>query len=479
MTQAQRTAITSPADALLVYQTDASKGFYFYNTSTSTWTLLASNDAWSTAGNTGINSGKTFLGTTDLTSLRFRTNNLERFVIDSLGNFGLGTTTPANKLQVSATTDPLSLLGVQTGSSADSILTITGGVVRKLASTSLATSSTNAWARTGNSNSLYTNFLGTVDNKSFRIRTYNTQRIIIDSLGNVGIGANPEFNTDEPEKLLVVDDAGSTSNLIGAYSSKNGYVQIGVQNLSPGNFASSDIVATADNGTNTSNYIDMGINSSGYANNASNILNRPNVGYLYTNATADFFIGNGAPNQGLVLFTNNGAAGNLTANGFEAMRIDGNGNVGIGGTSRNNNGVVTTNPEKLVVSGNIAPRTSGGGNLGTATYRWNTVNTTNGITSSSDRRLKKNIKNLNYGLKEVLAMKPVSYNWKDAALKANKIGLIAQDVKKLVPEVVSGDETKETLGMNYAELVPVLINAIKEQQKQIDELKQIVKKLQK
>ncbi|HEX8460415.1 MAG TPA: hypothetical protein VF623_03260, partial [Segetibacter sp.] len=59
----------------------------------------------------------------------------------------------------------------------------------------------------------------------------------------------------------------------------------------------------------------------------------------------------------------------------------------------------------------------------------------------------------------------------------NKIGLIAQDVKKLIPEVVIGDVTKEKLGMNYAELVPVLINAIKEQQKQIEDLKKQVEKL--
>jgi flagellar biosynthesis chaperone FliJ len=44
-------------------------------------------------------------------------------------------------------------------------------------------------------------------------------------------------------------------------------------------------------------------------------------------------------------------------------------------------------------------------------------------------------------------------------------------VRKIVPEVVIGDETKENLGMNYAELVPVLINAIKQQQQQIDALK--------
>jgi hypothetical protein len=300
----------------------------------------------------------------------------------------------------------------------------------------------------------------------------------ITASGNVGIGSI-DFDADVPEKLLVDGGTSATSNLIGAYGEIDNYVQIGVQNRSSGNLASSDIVATADNGTNTSNYIDMGINSSGYANNNSNILHRPNVGYLYTNATADFFIGNGATNQDMIFFTNSGSAGNTTANGNEAIRIDGNGNVGIGGTSRNNSGVKTTNAEKLVVQGNIIPRTSNSGTIGTSTYKWNAVYATNGTIQTSDRRLKTNIFNLTYGLKEVLAMRPVSFNWKTTPDSNKKVGLIAQEIRKLVPEVVTGDESKESLGVNYAELVPVLINAVKEQQKQIDELKQMVKKLQK
>ena len=401
----------------------------------------------------------------------------ERMRIDSTGNVGIGTTTPANKLQVFATANPLSLLGVQTGINTDSILTITGGVVRKLLPSALATSSTNAWALVGNTGSATTK-LGTTSTYDLPIITNNTTRMTITSGGNVGIGST-DFDASQPEKLLIDGGTSASNNLVGAYADINDYVQIGVQNLNSGASASSDIVATADNGTNTTNYIDMGINSSGYANNASNILNRPNVGYLYTNATSDFFIGNGATNQGMVFFTNSGSAGNLTANGVEAIRIQGNGNVGIGGTARDNQGNVTLNPERLVVAGNIVPRTSGGGTLGTATYKWTALYATNGTIQTSDRRLKTNIKNLNYGLKEVLALQPVSYNWKEKPTTDNKIGLIAQDVKKLVPEVVTGDEAKENLGMNYAELVPVLINAIKEQQKQIDGLKEMVKKLQK
>ncbi|TDH18424.1 tail fiber domain-containing protein [Segetibacter sp. 3557_3] len=475
MTLAQKVAIAGPTEGLMVYQTDGVKGFYYYNGSVWTLLSLASANQWATTGNAGTSWNTNFLGTSDNVSLRLRTNNIQRLIVDSLGNMGVGTSSPSHRLQVSSAANPLALDGLQTGSTADSILTVSNGVVRRLLPSAL-TPSSNAWALAGNTGSL-TSRLGTTGNFDLPLIANNTTQMTITASGNVGIGST-DFDVDQPEKLLIDAGTTATNNLIGAYANINSYAQIGVQNTNPGNNASSDIVATADNGTNTTNYIDMGINSSGYANNASNILNRPNVGYLYTNATSDFFIGNGATGQGMVLFTNSGAAGNLTANGNEAMRIDGNGNIGIGGTSRNNQGIVTTNPEKLVVQGNIVPRTNNTGTLGTVTYKWNAVYATNGTIQTSDSRLKTNVQNLNYGLKEVLAMQPVSYNWIENPTAGNKIGLIAQEVKKLVPEVVAGDETKEKLGMNYAELVPVLINAIKEQQKQIDGLKAIVANLQ-
>src|SRR5882757_5941998 len=66
MTQAQRTAITSPAEGLLVYQTDGTKGFYYFTNSA--WTLLASGSSqWLLTGNAGTNYATNFLGTTDNT----------------------------------------------------------------------------------------------------------------------------------------------------------------------------------------------------------------------------------------------------------------------------------------------------------------------------------------------------------------------------------------------------------------------------
>jgi hypothetical protein len=87
------------------------------------------------------------------------------------------------------------------------------------------------------------------------------------------------------------------------------------------------------------------------------------------------------------------------------------------------------------------------------------------VIHNSDRRLKTEITNLNYGLKEILQLQPKSYFWKDQDQHKKSLGLIAQDVQLIIDEIVTiRDDESETLGISYTELIPVLINAIKEQQ---------------
>ena len=89
---------------------------------------------------------------------------------------------------------------------------------------------------------------------------------------------------------------------------------------------------------------------------------------------------------------------------------------------------------------------------------------------NSDCRLKTKIKDLGYGLSEVLQLQPKQYFWKDREEQEQaSLGLIAQEVENIIPNIVHiGADDKKTLSLSYIELIPVLINAIKEQQKIIE-----------
>ena len=222
------------------------------------------------------------------------------------------------------------------------------------------TSSSAGWSITGSTGTNYaTNFLGTNDNTSLRIRTNNVQRAIIDSTGKVGIG------TTTPNSIL---DLGAT--------------------LSDQKLA------------------------------------------VWNNATGTDFYGIGVQ-PGQLRFT----ASSQSVTGINTMIL---------------------NNDRSVTMGNGATLTTGG--------VW---------TNASDIRLKKNIVATNYGLNEVMQLHPVNYEMKETG--EPQVGFIAQEVRKIIPEVVFGKEgdlgKNETLSMSYGNLVPVLTKAIQEQQVQIEEMK--------
>jgi Chaperone of endosialidase len=110
------------------------------------------------------------------------------------------------------------------------------------------------------------------------------------------------------------------------------------------------------------------------------------------------------------------------------------------------------------------------------------------LTQSSDIRLKKNIVPLHLSLNKLTQLNGYTYNWISKDKDPNEqIGLIAQEVQKLYPQLVTevkGENGETTLAVNYTGLIPILIESVKElkknneeQQKQIDELKLLVQKL--
>ena len=98
------------------------------------------------------------------------------------------------------------------------------------------------------------------------------------------------------------------------------------------------------------------------------------------------------------------------------------------------------------------------------------------LTINSDARLKSNIITLGSTLSRLLLIDGKSYTMK-ANESISKIGLLAQEVQAAFPELVkTADNSEGTLSVNYQGMIPVLLNAIKEQQAQIDELKALIKK---
>jgi hypothetical protein len=94
-----------------------------------------------------------------------------------------------------------------------------------------------------------------------------------------------------------------------------------------------------------------------------------------------------------------------------------------------------------------------------------------GALCSSDARLKKNVRSLDSALDDVLRLRGVTFTWRDEKLaqKGTQLGFIAQEVEDVLPELV-GEGRDGFKAVQYASLTPVLVEAIKEQQAQIDAL---------
>jgi hypothetical protein len=96
----------------------------------------------------------------------------------------------------------------------------------------------------------------------------------------------------------------------------------------------------------------------------------------------------------------------------------------------------------------------------------------NDITAFSDRRLKTDIEPITNALPKVMRMQGVYYKRNDVDDAKEQIGVIAQDMETIVPEVVlTADDEMQTKSVDYGKLCAVLIESIKELKAEIDELK--------
>jgi hypothetical protein len=132
---------------------------------------------------------------------------------------------------------------------------------------------------------------------------------------SLGIGTNVQtFDSVNPE-LVKIGDSGYTTasfNLLSGYANLNNYLQLNIRNYSTGTTASSDIVATANNGSETTNYVNMGINNSNFSDTGFTIY-KANDAYLY-NMGQDLNIGTGSAGKIIKFHTGGFLTGNTIMN---------------------------------------------------------------------------------------------------------------------------------------------------------------------
>jgi hypothetical protein len=103
-----------------------------------------------------------------------------------------------------------------------------------------------------------------------------------------------------------------------------------------------------------------------------------------------------------------------------------------------------------------------------------TIRATADVIAYSDARVKENVKTITNALDKVTSLRGVSYTRIDSKDKSRKIGVIAQEVLEVLPEVVIQDPDSGNYNVAYGNMVGILIEAIKEQQRQIDDLKYLL-----
>jgi hypothetical protein len=118
--------------------------------------------------------------------------------------------------------------------------------------------------------------------------------------------------------------------------------------------------------------------------------------------------------------------------------------------------------------------------LGNSAYRWYKIYLANAPVVTSDARAKSNVTPLDKGLDAVLAMEPKRYDLTlGDTVEKGQIGLIAQELEEILPEVVEHPEDPDALlGVQYSAMVPVLVKAIQEQQAFIKEQSERIERLE-
>ena len=388
----------------------------------------------------------------------------ERMRINSSGNVGIGTTSPADKLTVNGTINHTNSSDVykifSTGSgliyagstSSSSVAFMTGGGEKARLDTSgnlLVGKTSAALAGAGTAILSTGTHNVTVDgDTALQLNRLTSNGNLItfykdtSSVGSIGSGVG-----DSSASTLYIADAGNVGIR---------FDQASTDDIQPCN----------SSGADRDNAINLGASD-----------NRFKDLYLSGNAVVSKVAGDGDTDTAIDFISPNIIA--MNTGGSEAMRIDSSGNVLVGKTSADDGaaaGIEAQAGGALYLAKNATNlylnRLASTGEIvafkqaSTAVGSISVTSSATAYNTSSDARLK-DVTGEARGLEVINELNPVSYNWK-ADGKADE-GLIAQEVLDIVPNAVSGSE-EEMYQMDYSKLVVHLVKGMKEQQTQIEAL---------
>ncbi len=418
---------TSPASKLNIVDTGGSnqlmlRGSSSMNYKTGTTYRVDSTDLWELYGS-DTSGGSTFDFKLDKQGINLMTWRWN-------GNVGIGTVTPAAGLHLNRSSADASILIESTGgASYDQNI--------HFKDTASDWYIGNRWSGATN---------------SFGIgRTNSKDDIMVDSSGNVGIGATGTLSSKVSILRTVPSSVSVANSSLYLRGSDNGY-GLAMGTLSNGSTWLQGMLNDAAS-------VPVTINPSGgnFGIGTTGPLTTTHIAGASTSPSGELgslLVTGGGNQYRLAMGYNNGASPyygwiQSVYNGVTTTALTLNPNGGMVGIGMTNPG------QELDVNGDVQA----------ASFIY-----------SSDQRLKTNIQPLaDNTLEKVKQIQPVTFNWKTGGDK--EIGFIAQDVEKYYPELVTTNPSTGMKGMEYGNMTAVLLKAIQEQQTQIDQLKQEVETL--